>query len=444
MKKTRFLRIAIEATGIDSEHHMPVSLLRRLVSSLPGQIYLIGQERLRSRIPNAIDLTGSSYESEPFDLVIGFSPELDPDIAISGPFELSSAQIITRCHGCNQKKCKYSKISLCLADLDIDLLRREVEHALTGSDRKSEPYISERGVETTAVSNLSARLAMGRELIQGTMIIRKAIGDVIMTLPAVETYKAKTGERLCYVTTSDLVPLLDGLEFLDEVRDIETLVIDYVKIYNLEGSVDFLPPELQRVRQDMFADILGVKLESDRYTGYIKPGKEELQFASEMFRDLKRPIVILQPITKSKLRQWGREIELAARKHDWTFVICHHSRIAFPDLPNVLNLSGMTTTAQFAALVHESDLVISPDSAAMHLAGDMNKPCIAIFGGVIPPECRIKYYESVVPMSVEFAECYSVPCWDGMRASCVGEPFYKSCMEAISVEEVIMKGEEIL
>ncbi len=55
------------------------------------------------------------------------------------------------------------------------------------------------------------------------------------------------------------------------------------------------------------------------------------------------------------------------------------------DLPRFFNLYGETRSlSQLAALIHQADLLVSVDSAPMHIAVGMNTPVVALFGELDP------------------------------------------------------------
>ena len=99
-----------------------------------------------------------------------------------------------------------------------------------------------------------------------------------------------------------------------------------------------------------------------------------------------------------------------------------------------INFCGETDIKQFFALVKRSDLVISVDSAAMHVAAAFNKKVIALFGAGNPriwrPYCsraEIIFKEDKVCTS-----CMKHTCSKGYN-----------CMEAITIDDVMESVERL-
>jgi len=95
----------------------------------------------------------------------------------------------------------------------------------------------------------------------------------------------------------------------------------------------------------------------------------------------------------------------------------------------VINLVGKTSLGELVALVKNLKLLVTPDSAPLHIASATDTPVIALFGPTspekhIPPSSQIKVHRKRIECS---------PCYSG---SCSNKDKYL-CMKQITVEEVM-------
>jgi ADP-heptose:LPS heptosyltransferase len=107
----------------------------------------------------------------------------------------------------------------------------------------------------------------------------------------------------------------------------------------------------------------------------------------------------------------------------------------------IINLASRTNLLELACLVSKAKMVISNDSAVLHIASAVGTPTLAIFG----PTSELKY-GPLAESSVVVRRHY--PCSPCEKAQCVYEDL--RCLKSITPEEVlefaskIMKGEKIV
>ena len=84
------------------------------------------------------------------------------------------------------------------------------------------------------------------------------------------------------------------------------------------------------------------------------------------------------------------------------------------------------------------DLVVSPDTIGVHLAGVLKIPCLAIYGS-FPAELRMKHYPSVQALQGS-ADC--APCFSHDRQMSCGA-FWCKALAAVTPQQVYEKVKEI-
>jgi len=101
-----------------------------------------------------------------------------------------------------------------------------------------------------------------------------------------------------------------------------------------------------------------------------------------------------------------------------------------------LNLCGKTTIGELACLMDRCDLVITNDSAPLHIASAVNSPSLALFG----PSDEKKYG----PLSDKNIVVKTSPrCRPCEKALCHAGP-EEGCMPEIEVEEVFNAARRLL
>jgi heptosyltransferase I len=105
--------------------------------------------------------------------------------------------------------------------------------------------------------------------------------------------------------------------------------------------------------------------------------------------------------------------------------------------PGVVDLAGMTTLSELAALIRRSALNITNDSGPMHLAVALNRPVISIFGPTDP--VWIGPYGR--PHAVLHADLPCSPCYLRRLKHCNHN---HACMEGVSPLAVIGRAEGVL
>jgi heptosyltransferase-2 len=100
-------------------------------------------------------------------------------------------------------------------------------------------------------------------------------------------------------------------------------------------------------------------------------------------------------------------------------------------------LAGKTTIRQAAAILERAALVVTHDSAPMHLAAALERPLVAILGPTNPG--RTGPYE--VPSAVLTAGVDCAPCYLKRMQQC---PYDHRCMRDISVADVLRHAEAAL
>jgi lipopolysaccharide heptosyltransferase I len=105
--------------------------------------------------------------------------------------------------------------------------------------------------------------------------------------------------------------------------------------------------------------------------------------------------------------------------------------------PGALNLAGVTTLSELAALIRRAAICITNDSGPMHLAVALNRPVVSIFGPTDP--LWIGPYRR--PNSVLSAALTCSPCYLRRLSRCAHG---HACMRGVSAEAVIERIEATL
>ena len=163
------------------------------------------------------------------------------------------------------------------------------------------------------------------------------------------------------------------------------------------------------------------------------------------FTDSER-LVIICPGARSHIKRWdtvgfARVADRLIREAGVRVVFCGEPEEepiveSIRDLMGqpALSAVGLTTIRQLGALMQRAQLVITNDSASLHLASALQVPTLAIFG----PTNATKYGPTVLPSRVIRRRLFCAPC---EAPQC---RFNHECMRFITPEEVWEAAKELL
>jgi len=157
-------------------------------------------------------------------------------------------------------------------------------------------------------------------------------------------------------------------------------------------------------------------------------------------------IVAIAPGARSHTKQWNKDgfLDVSRRvvselKYKVVLVgdqqdcrVC--SKIMEDAGPGVIDLCGKTNLKQLAGILKRSSLLITNDSAPMHMAWAVETPVVAVFGPTDPEKYKpTGPRDVVVSKKIECSPCQSALC----RRN-------DDCMNAITADEVFQSAKNVL
>ncbi len=159
-----------------------------------------------------------------------------------------------------------------------------------------------------------------------------------------------------------------------------------------------------------------------------------------------KPVVVMVPGSRSHLKRWPADRfaavadRLIQEEKAQVLLVGDPSEREIAEtvrrsmISLAKNLAGQTTISQLAALLAESRLVITNDSACLHAAEAMGVPTVAIFG----PTDEKKYGPRNPRSAVARLSLICAPC---ERALC---PYGHECMNWLSADQVYAAAVKVL
>lgn len=299
----------------------------------------------------------------------------------------------------------------------------------TRSQRKTEPLVYSK--LDGLLSSKHPKICVYRRL--------GGIGDVIMTTPMVKHIKRLIPScHLVYATDLEysngaLGDVLRGNPFIDEIasfKDVAAKDFDLFTDVTATGLDKEKPNTTPPNRIDLFARQLGVDVSMDPVPTYIVSADEK-EWAERRVEEFALPrnrddvaIIGIQVRSNDQRRTWPIEhtrklIEMLTRDPQVRIILFSWDSNDNWKMPQVF-VAG-ESLRYTAALVNECDVMVTPDSSLLHLAGALQKKTVTIFGP-IPPESRINHYHNttaiVAGMSCQY--CWYQPTC-GNKNQCLSE-----------------------
>ncbi|HAZ09729.1 MAG TPA: hypothetical protein DCY56_01295 [Candidatus Omnitrophica bacterium] len=203
------------------------------------------------------------------------------------------------------------------------------------------------------------------------------------------------------------------LVHLDKLKPLGIKYEEQKNIYIDDGSRD----KIEKILQDSgvkHADILiGV---SPGSRSHLKQWKRKgfIDVISSILKNPQYKVILIGDINEAGL---SKEIA-GAVKH-----------------PNLIDLTGKTSLNELFALIEKFSLLLTCDSAGMHIASDLGVKVVAIFGPTDPAEYGPRGDKDIVIRK-------NLKCSPCKKAQCKFETH--ECMTAISAEEVLEAINKIL
>jgi len=295
---------------------------------------------------------------------------------------------------------------------------------------------------------------------QELLVIRfRGIGDVLMYLVALATYKKLYPDTtITYMTSPGVADLVALSKVVDHVvpishnhstsgrplppRDHDYDVYD--SVVNAINAIDFVPDALTVDRIALFGSTLELD-QIDYSTDWkIKIPVSWIDIARQKLERMgvTGKTIVMQGDSKGLSRIWpmARQKEFIgmARKKGYTVVAVSDKKIDYPAA--AVNLTGQLSFQEYVGMIGACDILLSPDSGGLHIAGMTDQLALGLFGSVLP-ELRINHYDTVESILGK-AKC--VPCNDWQQGSCLGKKRSPMCMWSITPVMVMRKIESML
>jgi heptosyltransferase III len=274
----------------------------------------------------------------------------------------------------------------------------------------------------------------------------KRIGDLILTTPAVAALRERFPDaQVTMVVSSECADLLPAVSGVDRIlmarrnlRDLAAFLgvagrrFDYCIDFTRNDRSAFLAflsnagkrivsyrvRDQSKSRARLYTDLVDVRMRDlhtiDYNLALLEPlgirdvscplnlqlpqSAHETAGALRRQWNLNRPYVVLHPgsARQEKLweaRRWTQVIERFGRDDDFDFVLtsgaskheqAHIAAIKKETTQSVVDLSGKTDLITLAALISQARLLVTVDSAPVHLAAATHTPQVIMFGPTNP------------------------------------------------------------
>ena len=294
--------------------------------------------------------------------------------------------------------------------------------------------------------------------VKGICVVRMGgLGDLIMLSSGLRELKRRNySKSLTFATLEKHQAFMGAMPFVDD-----TICVDDLKDYDFEKTIDLRfavePPELgthcrgswesytMDDRSDAFEKLMGVypcqkKFEvpvdgdTTERMNYKLNGKEFVLINGAMVA-LARSISpkYIEPLCSAIVKKFGINVVLVGQSQPWTNgVKSIHS-------DGLINLINKTTIPEMISLCYLAQLVITPDTGTLHIAGALKKKTIGVFGN-INPRTRISYYPTVKAI-YPHGDLKCIPCWDLHPCKMNGSA---KCMNLTTPGKIIKTAAEMI
>jgi len=219
-----------------------------------------------------------------------------------------------------------------------------------------------------------------------------------------------------------------------------------------EASEGYLEPEGGRLARNL-AELGDAQLDTPSSWDLHLTDAEKARAREVLSSTADRPIIAVSVGTKVQSKDWGRDNwrallnRLGARYPGYALALCgapeesEASEFAgdgWRETSNgpVVNLCGLLTPRESAAVFAQARVFVGHDSGPMHLAAAVQTPCIAIFAARNKPRVWFPYGRQHRILY------HRTECWGCGLETCVIER--KRCLTSITVDEVITEVKAIL
>jgi ADP-heptose:LPS heptosyltransferase len=303
------------------------------------------------------------------------------------------------------------------------------------------------------------------------------VGDIVLTTPAmralsenfpeakidvmvgpngVELFK-KHPAAAKVITYNKHISMSDKRELIQKLRKVKyDLIIDMrnslfpflVGARYRTSPIRVPPKSIKHKKKQHLWKLSSVGLSVQDASFFVHIPQEDSDYIERIMKDVDgaKPIVAISPGAKSDIKKWPKEnyaelVDKLMERLDAQLIMVGDS-LDSPLIKDILatredkitDLSGKTTLCQLASLLRKCDLLITNDSAPLHLAGAVDTKVLAIFG----PTDSKAYGPTGGDDRIARVKLHCSPCG---KAQC---DFEHECMKYVKVDDVFRIAKEML
>ena len=264
-------------------------------------------------------------------------------------------------------------------------------------------------------------------------------GDVIWGLPVIKEIKQRFNKiTIGYWVSEKDMPLLVGNPYIDEAMHDP----DYKKVMTYDWVLDYYetierynPAEYEEAYDIHFKWALNELPKGDLMGNLFITDFENYQ-VKRIFGENYIVVALNSSSPKRTYFQMGAIIDRILAETDYKILVSGDYPIELPSNKRIVNLIRKTTLREFLAIVNNSKLVVCTDSGNTHFAGQLRKPCVALYS-TAHADTRTKYYPL---MKFLQSKEYCSPCVK-LGEYCPKEP---QCLTRINVSAVMNRVKELI
>jgi ADP-heptose:LPS heptosyltransferase len=219
-----------------------------------------------------------------------------------------------------------------------------------------------------------------------------------------------------------------------------------------EESEQALEPEGARLARNL-AELGGAHLDAPASWDLLLTDQENIRAKEVLVATAGRPLIAVSVGTKVQSKDWGRDNwqallnRLAKQYPGHALALCGAAEESAASefaadgwrqnsSAPVINLCGLLTPRESAAVFAQARLFVGHDSGPMHLAAAVQTPCVAIFAARNKPRVWFPYGKQHRVLY------HQTECWGCGLETCIIER--KKCLTSITVEEVVAEVRHVL